>query len=115
MFEICSDLSKTGLKLYYLCQHKKGQKMAKWPNQFISGKRFKKGQMATLTQTPCPRILSLTSGPLTPPLHSLILSHTLTHTQSLSLSLSLEERKFFLVVAPQQGILPKSFVLSQIN
>jgi len=42
MIEICSDLSKIGLKV------KKGQKMAKWPNHFISGKQFQKGQMATL-------------------------------------------------------------------
>jgi hypothetical protein len=33
MLEICSDLSKTGLKIYYfLSTFKKGQKMAKWPN-----------------------------------------------------------------------------------
>jgi hypothetical protein len=43
MFEISSDLSKTGLKIYYFCQHsKKGQKMAKWPNHYISGKQFQK-------------------------------------------------------------------------
>jgi len=37
MFEICSDLSKIGLKIYYFCQHSKG------PNHFISGKQFQKG------------------------------------------------------------------------
>ena len=44
MFEICSDLSKTGLKIYYFCQHSKKakKKMAKWPNHFISGKQFQK-------------------------------------------------------------------------
>ncbi len=43
MFKICSDLSKTGLKSYYFCQHsKKAKKMAKWPNHFISGKQFQK-------------------------------------------------------------------------
>ncbi len=42
MFEIHSDLSKTGLKIYYSCQHKKGQKMAKWANHFNSGKQFQK-------------------------------------------------------------------------
>ncbi len=43
MFEICSDLSKIGLKIYYFCQHsKKAKKMAKWPNHFISGKQFQK-------------------------------------------------------------------------
>jgi hypothetical protein len=43
MFEICSDLSKTGLKIYSFCQHsKKAKKMAKWPNRFISGKQFPK-------------------------------------------------------------------------
>jgi len=30
---------------------KKGQKMAKWPNHFISGKQFQKGQIATLEQS----------------------------------------------------------------
>ncbi len=30
MFEICSDFSKTGLKLYYFCQHSK--KAKKWTN-----------------------------------------------------------------------------------
>jgi len=34
--------------LLFLSTFKKGQKMAKWPNYFISGKQFKKGQMATL-------------------------------------------------------------------
>jgi len=29
MFEISSDLSKTGLKIYYFCQHSKNGKMAK--------------------------------------------------------------------------------------
>jgi hypothetical protein len=43
MFEFCPDLSKTGLKIYYFCQHlKKAKKMAKWPNHFISGKQFQK-------------------------------------------------------------------------
>jgi hypothetical protein len=45
MFEICSDLSKTGLKMYYFCQHSKKAKngqmakpfyfwqtVSKWPN-----------------------------------------------------------------------------------
>ncbi len=52
MFEIHSDLSKTDLKIYYSCQHKKGQKMAKWPNHFISDKQYQKGQMATLVFIP---------------------------------------------------------------
>jgi hypothetical protein len=39
MLEICSDLSKTDLKIYYFCQH---SKMAKWPKHFISGKQFQK-------------------------------------------------------------------------
>jgi len=46
MFEICSDLSKTGLKLYYFCQQSKRAK--KWPNgQTISflANSFKKGQI----------------------------------------------------------------------
>ncbi len=30
MLEICSDLSKTDLKIYYFCQHSK--KAKKWPN-----------------------------------------------------------------------------------
>jgi len=49
MFEICSDLFKTVLKIYYFCRHSKkakkwpnGQKMAKWPNHYISGKQFQK-------------------------------------------------------------------------
>ena len=41
MLEICSDLSKTGLKIYYFCQHSKKAKIkAKWQNHFISGKQF---------------------------------------------------------------------------
>jgi len=55
MFEICSDLSKSGHKINYFCQHSK--KAKKWPNHFISGKQFqkrhilpKKGQMATIIQ-----------------------------------------------------------------
>ncbi len=42
MFEICQDLSKTGLKIDYFCQHSKRPKMAKWPYHFISGKQFQK-------------------------------------------------------------------------
>jgi hypothetical protein len=38
MFEICSDLSKTDLKIHYFCQHSK--KAKKWPNG------QKNGQMA---------------------------------------------------------------------
>jgi len=30
LLEICSDLSKIGLKIYYFCQHSK--KAKKWPN-----------------------------------------------------------------------------------
>jgi len=30
MFEICSDLSETGFKIYYFCQYSK--KAKKWPN-----------------------------------------------------------------------------------
>jgi len=49
MVEICSDLSKTGLKIYYFCQHLKTAK--KWPNGqtiLFLANSFKKGQMATL-------------------------------------------------------------------
>jgi len=42
MFEICSDLSKTGLKLYYFFNIQKRPKMAKWQKHFISGKQFQK-------------------------------------------------------------------------
>jgi len=46
MFEICSDLSKTGLKIYFFCQHSK--KAKKRPNGqiflFLANK-FKKGQI----------------------------------------------------------------------
>ncbi len=40
MFEICSDLSITGLKIYNFCQHLKQAK--KWPNDktFFSSKQF---------------------------------------------------------------------------
>ncbi len=40
MFEICSDLSKTGLKIYSFVNIQK--KAKKWPNHFISGKQFQK-------------------------------------------------------------------------
>jgi hypothetical protein len=46
MFEICSDLSKTGLKIYYFCQHSK--KAKKWPNDqtfIFLANSFKKGQI----------------------------------------------------------------------
>ncbi len=43
MFEICSDFSKKGFKIYYFLLYSKNAK--KWPNHFISGNRFKKGQM----------------------------------------------------------------------
>jgi len=52
MFEICSDLTKTCLKIYYFCQYSK--KAKKWPyGQTISilANIFKKGQMATLVPT----------------------------------------------------------------
>jgi len=47
MFEICSDLSKTGLKIYSFCQHSK--KAKKWPigqTILFLANSFKKGQMA---------------------------------------------------------------------
>jgi len=47
MFEICSDLSKTVLKMHYICQHSK--KAKKWQNGQTSlflANSFKKGQMA---------------------------------------------------------------------
>jgi len=55
MFEICSDLFKTVLKMCYFCQHlkkaKKGQ-MAKqlyfWQTVSKKAKIGRKGQMATL-------------------------------------------------------------------
>jgi len=44
MFEICSDLFKTVLKIYYFCRHSK--KAKKLPNgqtiHYISGKQFQK-------------------------------------------------------------------------
>jgi len=46
MFKICSDLSETGLKIYYFCQHLK--KAKKWPNGqtfLILANSFKKGQI----------------------------------------------------------------------
>ncbi len=49
MFEICSDLFKRGLEIYYFCQHSK--KAKKWPNGqtiLFLANSFKKGQMATL-------------------------------------------------------------------
>jgi len=49
MFEICSDLFKTCLKIYFFCQHSK--KAKKWPNGqtiLFLANSFKKGQMATL-------------------------------------------------------------------
>jgi len=33
------------LNILFSSTFKKGQKMAKWPNYFISGKQFKKGQI----------------------------------------------------------------------
>ncbi len=47
MLEICSDLSKTDLKIFYFCQHSKKPKKAKWSNHFISGKQFQKRPIKT--------------------------------------------------------------------
>jgi hypothetical protein len=41
MLEISSDLFKT-CKYTIFVNIQKGQKMAKWPNHFISGKQFQK-------------------------------------------------------------------------
>ena len=49
-FKFCSDFSKTGLKCIIFFNIRKGQRMAKWPNNSISGKHLKKGQMATLNR-----------------------------------------------------------------
>jgi len=49
MLKICSDFFKTGLKIYYFCQHSK--KAKKWPNGqtiLFLANSFKNGQMATL-------------------------------------------------------------------
>ena len=46
MFEICSDMSKTGLKIYFFRQHSK--KAKKWPNGktiLFLANSFKKGQI----------------------------------------------------------------------
>ncbi len=46
MLEICSDLFKTCLKIYYFCQHSK--KAKKWPNGqtiLFLANSFKKGQI----------------------------------------------------------------------
>ncbi len=46
MFGICSDLFKTGLKIYYFCQH--SIKTKKWPNGqtfLFLANSFKKGQI----------------------------------------------------------------------
>jgi len=42
--------SKQGSKRYYFLQYLKGKKV-KWPINFISGKQYQKGQMATLFNT----------------------------------------------------------------
>ncbi len=42
MYEICSYLSKTGLKIYYFCQHSKKAKNGQ--TILFLANRFKKGQ-----------------------------------------------------------------------
>jgi len=50
MFEICSGLSKTDLKIYYFCQYSK--KAKNWPNgQTFYFWQTVSGQMATLIKT----------------------------------------------------------------
>jgi len=51
MLEICSDLFKTDLKIYYFCQHSKNGQMAK-PFYFwqIVSKKAKWLKMATLSK-----------------------------------------------------------------
>jgi len=49
MLEICSDLFKTCLKIYYFCQHSK--KAKKWPNGqtiLFLANSFKKGQICQI-------------------------------------------------------------------
>jgi len=46
------------LKYTNLSTFEKGQKMAKRPNHFISGKQFQKGQMATLVVTSVAELFS---------------------------------------------------------
>ncbi len=40
MFEICSDLSKTCLKIYYFCQHSNKAKKAQMAKPFYFWKEF---------------------------------------------------------------------------
>jgi len=48
MFEIRWLVQKQASNYTIFVDIKKSQKMAKWSNNFISGKQLKKGRMATL-------------------------------------------------------------------
>jgi len=45
MFEIAKICQKQALKYTIFVNIQKGQKTAKWPNHFISGKKFPKGKI----------------------------------------------------------------------
>jgi len=45
MLEICSDLFKHALKHIFFVNIQKRPKNGQWPNHFISGKQFQKGQI----------------------------------------------------------------------
>jgi hypothetical protein len=63
MFEICSNLSKTGIKMYYFCQYSiKAKKLPNFQNISILASIFKKGQMATLQKQLCPLSRMLSPG-----------------------------------------------------
>ncbi len=103
MLEICSDLSKTDLKIYYFCQHSKNGKMAKpfyfW--QTVS----KRPNLADLTfktakWQPCLPRLSL----IPPPPSSIYLF--LSHFLFISLS------KISILFLFSSFICPLSFFLS---
>jgi hypothetical protein len=61
-FEICSNLSKTGLKIYHFCQHSK--KAKEWPNGqtiLFLANNIKKGQMATLVRISHSNLMQVTN------------------------------------------------------
>jgi len=67
MFEICSDLSKTGLKIYSFCQHSK--KAKKWTNDqtiLFLANSFKKGRIGQIWPLKRPNSNPGSSGLLLP-------------------------------------------------
>jgi len=143
MFEICSDLSKTGLKIYSFCQYSK--KAKKWPNGqtiLYLANSFKKAKWqpcsiplfltslslflsVSVCLSVCLSLLSLSlflsvsvclSVCLSVSLLSLSLSLSLPLSVSFSISLfQIRNRSECLNLRPEDCVKPETFALSSMS